>query len=153
MIPLLIAAILIALQHPAYLVVPGFVIGTVFYRMSERYFHVQMHVNPRSPFYMLHTLHHQRPSPETSPPEYWTFAFYFAITISIALAGRPVISGIWLGVFNMLFWYEWIHFLCHCNYRPMTQYGWEIRINHLLHHNHDWDSHYEMLFPVEKKAG
>lgn len=153
MIPHLIAAYAIAAQHPYHLAVIGVVLGTIAYRCLERYFHEQMHVNPRSPFYTLHRLHHEDPTPETSVPEYWTFAFYFVTTIAVALAGRPIIAGIWCGVFNMIFWYEWIHFLCHCNYKPKTRYGWEIRINHLLHHNYDWDSHYEMLFPVEKRLG
>ncbi len=41
-----------------------------------------------------------------------------------------------------------VHFSCHCNYRPMTSWGWAVRTNHLKHHNLTTPDSYSMLFPI-----
>lgn len=145
MIPLVVCSYLIALQHSFPLSLIGTLLGLSAYIALERYFHAQMHENEKSPFYTLHRIHHRAPSPENGCPEYWTFAFYFFVTLSIYLLHRPIIAGGWFGITYMLFWYEWIHFLCHCNYKPKTKYGWRIRRNHLRHHYVDSNTDHEML--------
>lgn len=125
--------------------IAGLLIGTIGYRCFEWFFHYQMHNDKWSPFYHSHHHHHLHPSPETGVPRWWVFVLYSAITLVVCRF--PLFLAIWTGVFYMLCAYEWIHFLCHCNYKPKTKWGWRVRINHLTHHNLDENSRYEMLFP------
>lgn len=128
-------------------VMVGLSVGVIAYRLLERTFHVRMHTAPNSPFYKTHHAHHDNPSPENGCPEPWVMAMYCLISLVVWWTNLPMFAGVWLGVISMLCWYEWFHFLCHCNYSPKTRYGWQVRVNHNLHHVHDVDGYYEMLFP------
>ncbi len=128
----------------------GGIIGVIMYIFLEAKTHRGMHVNPYSPFYKSHHEHHDDPTPETGVPKWWTFAFYFAFTYFLTYFQLPLIRGAWFSILIMLTTYEFIHFLCHCNYRPKTKLGWRIRINHLQHHNFDPMSRFEMLFPKKE---
>ena len=145
--PLLLWTSYVAYQtyHPL-LSISGFFLGFLAYYLLEVSFHRGMHENPYSPFYGPHQYHHTHPSPETGVPRWWTFGTYGIITLMIAFAFRPLIASTWLAILIMLTTYEWIHFLCHCNYRPRTKWGWRVRINHLQHHNLNSLSRYELLF-------
>lgn len=125
--------------------VPGLLIGLIGYRCLEWFFHYQMHVDKWSPFYESHHHHHNFPTPETGVPRWWVFVLY--TTITLAVCRFPLFLAIWTGVLLMLCAYEWIHFLCHCNYKPKTKWGWKVRVNHLTHHNLDETTRYELLFP------
>lgn len=147
----LAAAYIAWFASPISFTVLGFVLGSLAYRILERHFHVEMHRNSRSPFFTLHRIHHANPLPENGCPEYWTFLFYFFVTTTVYLLNEayttPILCGIWFGITNSLFWYEWIHFLCHCPYAPLTRYGASIRNNHLAHHYENSSAYYEMLYP------
>ena len=129
----------------------GFFTGFLAYYFLEVSFHKGMHLHPYSPFYAPHQYHHTHPFPETGVPRWWTFGMYILITLLIAFAFRPFLASTWLGILIMLTVYEWIHFLCHCNYRPRTKWGWKVRINHLQHHNLNPFSRYELLFLKDEK--
>ena len=124
----------------------GFIVGIIAYSILEVPIHKGMHLSPYSPFYYPHKFHHTHPSPETGVPRWWTFQGYFLITFLLSLDNFPFLSSLWLGILIMLTAYEWIHFLCHCNYRPKSKWGWRVRINHLQHHNLNSLSRYELLF-------
>lgn len=128
----------------------GIVLGLLAYRALERHFHVQMHNSRRSPFYRSHGRHHENPTPETGCPEHWLLVVYAAVNPLLLWAQLPITTGIWFSIIFALLVYEWVHFLCHCNYRPKTKLGWKIRTNHLKHHNFDDTQFYEMLFPKTK---
>lgn len=123
----------------------GLGIGLASYVILEAWFHEQMHIARWSPFHKTHKRHHDDPTPETGVPEAWVFWMYLVVTVFLMVS--PVLSNMWLGLFTMLCAYEWVHFLCHCNYRPKTKRGWRIRVNHLKHHYYDETSRYEMIFP------
>jgi hypothetical protein len=125
----------------------GFAVGVLAYRLLETKFHRDMHESRWSPFRGAHKEHHDNPTPETGCPHYWVFAMYFAIDTGVSLISRPGLSGLWAGIFAMLFAYEVVHFVCHCRYRPRTEWGWRVRVNHLLHHRLDDSTRYELLFP------
>jgi len=151
MLPLLAMSCWLAIESfPAWRVSLGIVVGVVAYWMLEKTFHVRMHKVESSPFYATHHIHHDHPTPENGCPKLWVMAMYAAITAAVWWLSLPLFSGVWFGILSMLSWYEWFHFLCHCNYSPLTKYGWEVRINHNLHHVHDVDDYYEMLFPKRR---
>lgn len=131
---------------------PWTLAGIAAYAALERKFHRDMHEVRWSPFHQSHMRHHDKPTPETGVPYLWVQLMYVALAVC-PLPERLV--GVRMGIFACLLAYEWVHFLCHCNYRPKTKMGWRIRVNHLKHHNHDPSSHYEMLFvgkPVKTKG-
>jgi hypothetical protein len=151
MIPLVMSAICLAIANlPSWRVAVGIAVGVLAYRLLERTFHVQMHTVPHTPFYASHHNHHDNPTPENGVPGLWVMAVYGVISLAVWWAGLPWLAGVWLGVVLMLAWYEWFHFLCHCNYSPKTKYGWQVRVNHNLHHVHDDGAYYEMLFPKRR---
>jgi sterol desaturase/sphingolipid hydroxylase (fatty acid hydroxylase superfamily) len=125
----------------------GTLLGFFIYTILEVPTHRGMHENKWSPFYKPHHQHHNTPSPETGVPKWWMFVFYTVLTGTIQYFALPVISAIWISILLMVTFYEWIHFLCHCRYRPKTKWGWKVRINHLKHHKVDPYKYYEMLFP------
>jgi len=127
----------------------GLVLAVVAYYFSEALTHRQMHLSRWSPFYSSHWIHHQNPTPETGVPKDWLFMIYFLVMAGVSYLERPVVSGMALGLVLMLGTYEWVHFLCHCRYRPKTRWGWRVRINHLQHHNFP-TTRYEMLFLKRK---
>jgi hypothetical protein len=131
------------------LMVPGYVFGVLAYIATERTAHRRMHEAPRSLFYASHQNHHRQRTPESGVPEYWLFAFFWSITAVFLCFNLVGLWGVWFGVATMLLLYEIVHFLCHCNYRPKTRFGWRIRVNHLKHHNYDSTQYYDMLFPRE----
>ena len=150
--PLILAAAYAAYQSYNPILSPlGLLAGFLAYYFLEVSFHRGMHLNRYSPFYTPHQYHHTHPSPETGVPRWWTFGMYGIITFLIHLTSRPFVASTWLGILIMLTTYEWIHFLCHCNYRPKTKWGWRVRINHLQHHNLDQLSRYELLFLKDEK--
>lgn len=147
MIPLVGFAIYIATSSSHHILMSvGVAAGVAAYYFLESKFHVDMHVKPLSPFFKTHEHHHENPTPETGCPEPWMFVFYFFVSMTIYSLATPILSGVWCGVAVMLFLYEWCHFLCHCNYKPKTKWGWAIRTNHLKHHNYDDTDFYEMIF-------
>jgi Fatty acid hydroxylase superfamily len=128
---------------------PWAIAGILGYAIMERKFHRDMHELKWSPFHGSHMRHHDEPTPETGVPYLWVQAMF----IAIAVCPMPYrLTGFRMGVFACLLAYEWVHFLCHCNYRPKTKMGWRIRVNHLKHHNHDPDNHYGLLFVRKPKA-
>lgn len=129
----------------------GVNLGIVLYAMVEAYVHRGMHKNRFSPFYYPHRNHHVNPTPETGVPRWWTFAGYALISYLVFWRQGAYLSGLWFGILIMLTVYEWVHFLCHCNYRPKTKWGWRVRVNHLQHHNFDQNSRYELLFLSEQE--
>lgn len=129
----------------------GMVTGTTIYLLVEAHSHERMHKNKSSPFHRTHHEHHLSPTPETGVPEAWVFLMYFTILTLLFIVQRPFASGVWVGVITWLMLYEWIHFLCHCQYKPLTKLGWRIRINHNLHHNHDDTKYYHLLTASKRK--
>jgi len=109
-----------------------------------------MHINKLSPFYKTHKDHHNNPTPESGVPYTWIFLLYFSITSFLILLKLDYTINFWYGIFISLCAYEWIHFLCHCNYKPKTALGWIIRINHLKHHNFDSTKFYELMYVKRK---
>lgn len=127
----------------------GVVLGLLTYSILEKKFHRDMHLQELSPFYKTHEKHHLNPTPETGCPELWMFGFYFFVSLSVFLFNGPFVSSFWFGISCMLFMYEFIHFLCHCPYKPKTRYGRRIKRNHLKHHYVSDRDNYEMLINVK----
>jgi sterol desaturase/sphingolipid hydroxylase (fatty acid hydroxylase superfamily) len=64
------------------------------------------------------------------------FGVYLAITRSVALA-----LALLFGSLLALFYYEWVHYVAHVPFQPVTPYGRWIKKYHLLHHfknEHYW---------------
>lgn len=147
LIPLLALSTVTAslhLSHPARLI-GGMLVACLIYYFIEAKLHEGMHSG--GPFHGSHKFHHDNPSPESGVPRPWLFVVYGIITLMVGLLPLPMLAGAWLSTIIMLSGYEWFHFLCHCNYKPMSKIGWRIRVNHLKHHNFDDTSNFEMLFP------
>ena len=129
----------------------GVIIGALAYMFSEAFAHRYMH-QPGTIFYRSHTAHHAKKTPESGLPERWLYFAYLGIAIFLVSFNLPILQGVYLGLMVYLTTYEYIHFLCHCNYKPKTRLGWRIRVNHLKHHNHDEQQHFELMF-LRKKSG
>lgn len=137
--------------HNPALTIAGFLIGILAYTFFEEDMHRWMHTLKHSPFHKSHIRHHDHPSPETGVPDWWVFISYYCITFVMYYFQLKVMLSIWFGILTMLIAYEWVHYLCHCNYKPKTRIGWSIRVNHLLHHKHDSTTRYEMIFLKPKR--
>ncbi|MDZ4851217.1 MAG: sterol desaturase family protein [Pirellulaceae bacterium] len=106
-----------------------------------------MHEWTALPFHLTHDRHHRIPTAATGLPDTWIVVLYFFDTVLIWWIGLSYISTLNVAILFMLTAYEFVHFACHCNYKPMTAWGWKIRINHLQHHRLDESQGYSMLFP------
>ena len=102
---------------------PGWMslLGVAAYVLYEARAHKDMH--SWGPFYHTHAKHHDEETPESGVPPWWVFVAFCVPW-----------GAFWFGVFTCLCMYEFVHFLCHCKYRPITTYGWKVRVNHLQHH-------------------
>jgi hypothetical protein len=106
------------------------------------------------PLHFTHDRHHSIPTAATGLPDTWIVAMYFVNTTVFWWFGLTYLSTLNCAVLLMLVIYEFVHFSCHCNYKPKTSWGWLVRINHLQHHKLDETKGYSMLFPIgaTKKA-
>ncbi len=102
------------------------------------------------PFHFTHDRHHKTPTSATGLPDAWIITFYFAMTGFLWYFGFKYFSTANVAVLTMLTIYEFVHFSCHCNYKPLTKWGWAIRVNHLQHHRFDESKFYSMLFPITR---
>lgn len=100
------------------------------------------------PFHFTHDRHHVTPTAATGLPDAWIVAMYFANTIAFWWFGLAYLSTLNAAILVMLVIYEFVHFSCHCNYKPITSWGWAVRVNHLQHHKLDETKGYSMLFPI-----
>ncbi|HET9028580.1 MAG TPA: sterol desaturase family protein [Candidatus Aquilonibacter sp.] len=70
------------------------------------------------------------------PTTLFYFALYFAITRNVMLTVSLVFGSI-----VALFYYEWVHYVAHVPFTPVTAYGKFIKKYHLWHHfknEHFW---------------
>jgi len=102
------------------------------------------------PFHFTHDRHHKTPTSATGLPDAWIITFYFINSMVFWYFGMRWVSTLNVAVLTMLTVYEFVHFSCHCNYKPVTKWGWAIRVNHLQHHRFDESKFYSMLFPITK---
>lgn len=100
------------------------------------------------PFHRTHDRHHRNPTPDTGLPDTWIVIGYFVLASIMWAGGLRYLLTASVAVLAMLAIYEFVHFSCHCSYRPLTSWGWAIRINHLQHHKLDETKQYSMLFPL-----
>jgi H+/Cl- antiporter ClcA len=149
---IIIIGLAIRVSFNAYWIVSlvGVVGGAVVYMYSEALAHRRMHKSGTL-FFSSHTEHHLKKTPESGLPKPWVYLMYLAIGIVLSSFNLPLAQGFYLGLISYLSLYEYIHFLCHCNYRPKTRLGWRIRVNHLKHHNHDETQHFELMFLKKKR--
>lgn len=128
-----------------FLLIVGLVAGALAYMYSESFAHRRMHT-PGTPFYKSHSEHHLVKTPESGLPRPWLYLVYLMIGAALIALDVQILTGFYLGILAYLTVYEYVHFLCHCNYKPKTRLGWRVRINHLKHHNHNEHQHFELLF-------
>ncbi len=120
--------------------------------LFEWFFHrFLMHEWTFLPLHHTHHRHHLAPTTDNGLPDSWiVFLYFFGVSICF-LFGLTRLQTINASILGMLVLYEFVHFSCHCNYKPLTWWGWAIRINHLQHHRLDARSRYSMLFPILKQ--
>ena len=118
----------------------------------EWFFHrFLMHEWTLLPFHQTHDRHHRFPSPETGLPDTWIVVTYFILPLMMWSFGLRYLLTLGVTVLAMLVVYEFVHFSCHCNYTPLSRWGWAVRVNHLQHHKLDETTNYAMLFPRRAK--
>jgi hypothetical protein len=113
-----------------------------------------MHEWTLLPIHGTHAYHHRHPTSETGLPDRWIVASYFIVASVLWGFGWRYLLTVAVAILAMLLVYEFVHFSCHCNYKPLTSWGWAVRINHLQHHNLDESKQYSMLFPwtIKRRA-
>lgn len=118
----------------------------------EWFFHrFLMHEWTFLPLHLTHHRHHLAPTTDNGLPDSWIVLLYFVGVSVCFFLDLSRLQAINVSVLGMLMLYEFVHFSCHCNYKPMTWWGWAIRVNHLQHHRLDERSRYAMLFPIVKQ--
>ncbi|GAA5265773.1 4-hydroxysphinganine ceramide fatty acyl 2-hydroxylase [Acidiphilium sp. MT5] len=122
------------------------VAGAMMFFFSEYGFHrFALHAPPvrRLPFILklqhrLHYDHHQAPERlDLLFLPLWFLVPNLAITaglIALIWPQASVISALMAGVALAILYYEWVHFLAHIPYRPITGWGRWIKKYHLRHH-------------------
>jgi len=103
------------------------------------------------PFHFTHDRHHETPTAATGLPDAWLISFYFAESILLWAFNLPLVMSFNVSVLTMLAIYEFVHFSCHSNYKPLTKWGWAVRVNHLQHHRFDESKFYSLLFPINRQ--
>ncbi|MDP9018176.1 MAG: sterol desaturase family protein [Candidatus Eremiobacteraeota bacterium] len=133
-------------------VIWGFLLGMVIFFTSEYSTHrFLFHAKPMKNAFILHLQHRLHYDHHTEPDRLgllflppWFVLPVFALygLVYLAITKQPALAlSLLAGNLLALFYYEWVHYVAHVPFVPVTAYGKWIKKYHLLHHfknEHFW---------------
>jgi Fatty acid hydroxylase superfamily len=112
----------------------------------ERVVHFQMHHAIGTRLYIRHQEHHSEPHQEKVIGPLTTLIPYNFFALPWLYFGYSTAASLTFVVLSAITFYEFVHFSTHFRYRPVTEWGYQVRKNHRMHHRNP-SKHLEVVFP------